>query len=120
MLIDNVLKNYPKVFTDLSKYEFPALEFDSLDLTTNKPVQSKIYRFPEAHKELVLKEMKKLLDLKIISHSKSHYNSPVWIVAKMALMERSCIELSSTSEHLIKSQGQIDSLSHTSRTLSTN
>lgn len=77
-----VLDRYPKVFSDLTKDDFPSLQFDSLDLTSYEPVQSKIYRFPEAHKNLVLEEMEKLLDLNVISHSKSHFNSPVWVVAK--------------------------------------
>lgn len=77
-----VLEKYPNVFTPLAEDEFPSLQFDSLQLTDNKPVQSKIYRFPEIHKDLVKKEMEKLLKLKVISHSKSHFNSPVWVVSK--------------------------------------
>lgn len=80
--IATVLDKYPNVFSKLSKDEFPSLTFNSLELTSNRPVQSKIYRFPEAHKALVLEEMKKLLKLNVISYSKSNYNSPVWIVAK--------------------------------------
>lgn len=78
----SVLDRYPKVFSDLSKDEFPSLQFDSLNLTSNQPIQSKIYRFPEIHKEMVLHEMKKLLELGVISHSRSHFNSPVWVVSK--------------------------------------
>lgn len=55
--IGDVLNCFPKVFSELNSEEFP---FDSLDLSSNQPVQSKIYRFPEAHKELVLEEMEKL------------------------------------------------------------
>lgn len=80
--IASVLNKYPEVFTPLSENEFPTLQFDSLNITDNKQIQSKIYRFPETHKELVLKEMDKLLKLKVISHSKSHFNSPVWVVPK--------------------------------------
>lgn len=80
--ICSVLQKYPSVFSDLSADEFPLLQFDSLEVENNKPVQSKTYRFPQAHEEMVKKEMEKMLSLNIISHSKSPYNSPVWIVPK--------------------------------------
>lgn len=80
--ITTILKKYPNVFTDLSENEFPSLQFDSLELESLKPIQSKTYRFPQAHEEMVKQEMEKMLRLGIISNSKSPYNSPVWIVPK--------------------------------------
>lgn len=81
--ISFVLDKFPKVFSELSKDEFPTLQFDSLNTTSpNERIQTKIYRFPQVHKEMVKKEMQKLLDLNVISHSKSSFNSPVWVVPK--------------------------------------
>lgn len=80
--VTKVLSKFPSVFSELSEKEFPSLQFDSLDVLSNKTIQSKTYRFPQAHEEMVKKEMEKMLNLKIISHSKSPFNSPVWVVPK--------------------------------------
>lgn len=42
----------------------------------------KQYRFPEIHKKEIDKQVKKLLDQKIIQDSTSPFNSPLWIVPK--------------------------------------
>lgn len=78
----DILQKYADVFEEINAHNLPNLTFDSLDVTTTKPIQTAIYRFPPAHNDLVLKEMENLLASNIISHSKSPYNSPVWIVPK--------------------------------------
>lgn len=80
--IATILNSYEDVFQDLMAENLPDLLFDSLKLTTDKYIQAAIYRTPQIHKQLIEDEMKRLLDLKIISHSKSPFNSPVWIVPK--------------------------------------
>lgn len=82
LAISDILLKYPDVFEDLTADNLPELTFESLNLTSTDYIQTRIYRFPPVHNELVKKEMEKLLDLNIISHSKSPYNSPVWIVPK--------------------------------------
>ena len=66
--ISCVLNEYPKVFSPLKPEEFPSLQFDSLDLMDHRAIQTKIYRYPKAHEQLIKDEMQKLLDLKVISH----------------------------------------------------
>lgn len=50
--------------------------------TTDKPLYSKIYRYPQAHEEEIQKQIKEMLDQNIIRESNSPYNSPLWIVPK--------------------------------------
>lgn len=80
--IASILSKYPGVFEELTCDNRSNLTFESLDLNSNKYIQTAIYRLPPAHHNLVKEEMKRLLDLNIISHSKSPFNSPVWIVPK--------------------------------------
>lgn len=46
------------------------------------PLSTKQYRYPPIHKEEIRKQIKKLLELKVIKSSNSLYNSPLWIVPK--------------------------------------
>lgn len=80
--IIDILLRYSDVFDDITTDNLPNLTFDSLDLTTTNPIQTAIYRFPPVYNDVVKDEMQRLLKLNIISHSKSPYNSPVWIVPK--------------------------------------
>lgn len=50
----------------------------------SRPIYSKIYRFPKVHEEEVDKQMKEMLEQKIIKPSNSPYNSPIWVVPKKA------------------------------------
>lgn len=50
--------------------------------TTNNPVYSKIYRYPQIHEKEIEKQIKEMLELGIIKNSNSPYNSPLWIVPK--------------------------------------
>ena len=53
-----------------------------IETTTDKPISSKIYRYPEIHKEEVKNQIEKMLKDKIIQSSKSPWNSPLWVVPK--------------------------------------
>lgn len=53
-----------------------------IKVTDPTPVHSKLYRFPEAHKEEVNKQIQKMLDQGIIRPSSSPYCSPLWVVPK--------------------------------------
>lgn len=50
--------------------------------TPCSPINTKSYRYPQIHKEEVDRQISKMLDENIISHSISPWNSPVWIVPK--------------------------------------
>lgn len=77
-----VLVSFSRVFEEMTANNLPNLTFDSLDLVSDKYIQTKIYRFPPSFDSLVREEMNRLLELNVISHSKSPFNSPVWIVPK--------------------------------------
>lgn len=48
----------------------------------SRPVYSRIYRYPEVHREEVDKQIDEMLKQGIITKSKSPYNSPIWIIPK--------------------------------------
>jgi transposase InsO family protein len=51
--------------------------------TENKPpIAAKTYRYPEIHKDEVNKQINKMLENKIIKHSKSPWSAPLWVVPK--------------------------------------
>lgn len=47
-------------------------------------INTKMYRLPPAHKDVINNEIKQLLDNDIITHSKSPWNSPLLVVPKKA------------------------------------
>ena len=55
-----------------------------IQLTDEKPVSKKGYRYPPIHREVIRKEVTDLLENKEIFPSDSPYNSPVWVVPKKA------------------------------------
>lgn len=52
--------------------------------TDDKPIYTKTYRYPHAHKETVKEQIQDMLDNGIITHSESPWNAPIWIVPKKA------------------------------------
>jgi len=50
--------------------------------TTDRPIFSKIYRYPHVHEEEISKQIHEMLEQGIIQESNSPYNSPLWIVPK--------------------------------------
>lgn len=52
--------------------------------TTDRPIHSKIYRYPKVHEREIDNQIKDMLSQGIIRTSKSPYNSPLWIVPKKA------------------------------------
>lgn len=61
-------------FTNEVKHEIPTGELG--------PVYTKTYRYPAIHTEEVERQIGEMLDQKIIQHSSSPYNAPIWIVPK--------------------------------------
>lgn len=76
-------------YADIFHLEGDKLTFTSeikhdIITTTNVPISSKSYRYPQIHKEEVKSQINKLLEQKIIQPSSSPWSSPVWIVPKKA------------------------------------
>lgn len=53
-----------------------------IKLIDNRPIYSKIYRYPQVHEEEIRKQISDMLESGIIRESNSPYNSPLWIVPK--------------------------------------
>ena len=76
-------KNYSDIFyNDKSDLTFTNAVKHNIRLTDETPVYAKSYRYPYAMKDEIQKQIKKLLDNKIIRPSISPYSAPVWIVPK--------------------------------------
>lgn len=76
-----------KQFKDLFYIEGENLTFTheiqhEIYTSMENPVYSKIYRYPRVHEKEIEKQIKEMLDQKIIMESTSPYNSPLWIVPK--------------------------------------
>ena len=54
----------------------------SIPTVDERPIFSKQYSFPPAHKEKITKQVNELLKNKMIKHSQSPYNTTVFIVPK--------------------------------------
>lgn len=50
--------------------------------TSNQPIYSKIYRYPQIHEKEIERQIREMLKQGIIRPSKSPYSSPLWIVPK--------------------------------------
>ena len=100
-ILQNLYKNFPSFvhekleslctdFIDIFSLESDAVTSNNfytqkLRLKDNNPVYIKNYRIPHAHKEIVDKEVEKLIQHDIIEPSYSEYNSPVLLVPKKPL-----------------------------------
>ena len=81
--LNQILNKYESLFfregdelscTDAIKHEIIT--------NSNRPIYSKIYRYPQCHEEEISKQISDMLSQGIIRESKSPYNSPLWIVPK--------------------------------------
>lgn len=50
--------------------------------STDRPVFSKIYKYPQVHEKEIERQIQEMLEQGIIQESNSPYNSPLWIVPK--------------------------------------
>ena len=74
-------------FADIFHTEDSALTFTnhtkhSIPTTSNIPINTKTYRFPQIHQKEVKEQIEKMLHQKIIRHSTSPWSSPIWVVPK--------------------------------------
>ncbi|CAK9821240.1 Retrovirus-related Pol polyprotein from transposon 17.6 [Anthophora retusa] len=81
--LEKLLLFYIDVF-NLEKEFLPCtnLAKPTITLKENKIINTKSYKPPECHKNEIARQMKEMLDKKIIEPSDSPYNSPVWVVPK--------------------------------------
>lgn len=81
--LGKILKEYKGLFyqegTNLTNVKDV---FHEIVTTDEKPIFSKIYRFPQVHEEEVKLQINKMLEQNIIQESTSPYNSPIWVVPK--------------------------------------
>lgn len=78
-------KQYEEIFfKDSHKLSFTNQVKHEINLTNERPISSKSYRYPFIHKEEVKKQIDKMLDQGIIRPSYSPWSSPIWIVPKKA------------------------------------
>lgn len=94
-----ILKEFAACFSDVPG-RTSAVECD-LKSTTDQPVNVRQYPLPFATREIVDEEVDKMLQLGIIEHSKSAYNSPVVIVKKTDGSNRLCIDFRRLNDVLV-------------------
>lgn len=56
----------------------------TITLKDTKPINNTSYKPPEAHRHEISRQINEMLNKRIITHSKSPYNSPIWVVPKKA------------------------------------
>lgn len=78
-----IIERYPDIFhlPDDTLSSTPIIKHKIIT-SDELPTQSKVYRYPQVHKEEVKKQIDELLANKIIEPSFSPWNSPLWIVPK--------------------------------------
>ena len=82
-IIHKIVKQFKNIFyKDGDKLTFTYTVKHSIPTMDNKPVYSRIYRYPEIHKVEVNKQVQEMLEQGVIRSSTSPYSAPVWIVPK--------------------------------------
>lgn len=78
-----ILRKYKIVFyNENDNLTFTNQVKHRIDTKNDIPVYSRIYRYPEIHKDEINKQIEQMLEQGIIRESASPYNSPIWIVPK--------------------------------------
>lgn len=83
--ITNLLNDFKDLFYIEGDELSATTEIEHKIITdTEKPLYSKIYRYPQIHEDEIRKQIDNMLKHNIIRESNSAYNSPLWIVPKKA------------------------------------
>lgn len=83
MKLKPILLKYKQVFYNSDqKLSFTSEIKHKVNTKHDMPIYSKLYRYPEVHKEEVNRQIQEMLKDGIIRESTSPYNSPIWIVPK--------------------------------------
>lgn len=81
--LETLLKSYKDVFfKEGDNLSFTNEIKHEIKTINDVPIYSKLYRYPEIHRKEVDRQIKEVLEQKIIKHSNSPYNSPIWVVPK--------------------------------------
>lgn len=83
MYIKQLLHNFKDLFFKEGDTLSATTEIrHNITTTIDKPLYSKIYRYPQIHENEIQRQILEMLENKIIRESNSPYNSPLWIVPK--------------------------------------
>ncbi|XP_033733848.1 uncharacterized protein LOC117322984 [Pecten maximus] len=88
--VNELLHSYTDVLTDMPGHT--NLAQHDIHTTTSEPVRVKQYPLPYSTKEVIMDEVKKMIDMKIIEPSESPYAAPVVMVKKKDGSNRFCID----------------------------
>lgn len=81
--IKNTVNKFPKLFTEPDeKLTYTTKVFGEIRTSSDEPVYSKSYPYPNSLKNEVENQVRQMLNDGIIRPSRSPYNSPVWVVEK--------------------------------------
>ncbi|KAD2804662.1 hypothetical protein E3N88_38039 [Mikania micrantha] len=80
--LSNLLTEFATIFMAPTGLPPPRSHDHSIILTSNDPICVRPYRYPHVQKSEIERQVKELLDLGMIQHSKSAYSSPVILVRK--------------------------------------
>ena len=94
--LSKVLHGCNSMYTDLPGETNQI--FHSIDVTSTSPVRSGPYNVPHARKNVIREEVSKMLNLGVITPSKSPYASPVVLVNKPDGSNRFCIDYRKLNE----------------------
>ncbi|XP_069140237.1 uncharacterized protein [Argopecten irradians] len=88
--VHELLHSYTDVLTDMPGHTNLAVH--DIHTTTSEPVRVKQYPLPYSTKEVIMDEVKKMIDMDIIEPSESPYAAPVVMVKKKDGTNRFCID----------------------------
>lgn len=81
--MENIVTQHSKLFAEPDeRLTYTTKVVAKIDTTTDSPTYTRNYPYPWALREVVDKEIKKLLRDGIIRPSRSPYNAPIWVVPK--------------------------------------
>ncbi|KAI5150401.1 hypothetical protein ENBRE01_1475 [Enteropsectra breve] len=100
---DNILENYQEIFTDaLNSDNKCTITKHAIPTTIDRTITRRNIQIPKQWEKELDKEVKKLLENKIIRESHSGYSSPIVPVRKKSGEVRMCIDFRALNEITIK------------------
>jgi Reverse transcriptase (RNA-dependent DNA polymerase)/RNase H-like domain found in reverse transcriptase len=98
----SLFRNFADIF-HLDPEPITANNFykQKITLTDDVPTYIKNYRLPQAHKEQINNEVKKLLENNIVENSVSPYNSPLLLVPKKGGEDRVVVDFRQVNKKLV-------------------
>jgi len=97
--LDKLIQRYPNVFRNIPG-EIDGYEC-RIRLKNDKPINQRPYPIPVTKREVVEKEIKRMLDMGIIKHSRSPYSVPIVPIFKKNGDVRLCLDARKINEQII-------------------